>query len=66
MAKPVKIKVTLEFNVDPEVWANEYGLDIDEAAADARSFIPTLVRAYVNEMAHVQNGVIDYRYEREA
>lgn len=58
--KPITIKVTLEFNVDPEVWANEYGLDVTEAAADARNFIPTLVREYVGEMAHVQNGTIDY------
>ena len=58
--KPIKIKVTLEFNVDPGVWANEYGLDIDEATADARNFIPTLVREYVGEMSHVQNGVVDY------
>lgn len=60
MAKPIKIKVTLEFNVDPDVWANEYGLDIDDAAADARNFIPALVREYVGEMSHVKNGVVDY------
>jgi hypothetical protein len=60
MAKPIKIKVTLEFNVDPDVWANEYGLDADEAAADARNFIPTLVREYVGEMSHVTSGVVDY------
>lgn len=56
----MKIKVTLEFNVDPEVWANEYGLDIEDAKADARDFIPTLVRSYVAEMPHVTNGVVDY------
>ncbi len=60
MAKPIKIKVTLEFNVDPDVWANEYGLDIADAAADARNFIPTLVREYVGEMSHVTSGIVDY------
>lgn len=56
----MKIKVTLEFNVDPDVWANEYGLDADDAKADARDFVPQLVREYVGEMSHVQSGIIDY------
>lgn len=56
----MKIKVTLEFNVDPAAWANEYGLDIADAADDARNFIPTLVREYVGEMSHVTSGLVDY------
>jgi len=64
--KNMKVKVTLEFEIDPHVWANEYGLDADEAKADARNFFPTLVRAYVNEMNHVQSGIVDYKYEPEA
>lgn len=60
MAKPIKIKVTLEFNVDPDVWANEYGLDIDNARDDVRGYFPQLVREYVRQMKHVENGVVDY------
>lgn len=55
----MKIRVTLEFNVDPDVWANEYGLDADEAKADARDFIPTLVRDWVGSLPHVKSGTID-------
>lgn len=58
--KPIKIKVTLEFNVDPDVWANEYGLDIDNARDDVRGYFPQLVREYVRQMKHVENGVVDY------
>lgn len=54
-----KIKVTLEFNVDPDTWANEYGLDLDEAKADARAFVPELVAGYVGEMPHVKSGIIE-------
>jgi hypothetical protein len=56
----MKIKVTLEFNVDLHVWANEYGLSDDQASADAKDFVPHLVREYVKQMPHVQNGIIDY------
>lgn len=58
--KPIKIRVTLEFNVDPDVWANEYGLDIADATADARDFVPHLVTEYVGEMPHVKNGIVDF------
>lgn len=60
MSKPITIKVTLEFKVDPDVWANEYGLDIDAAKADARDFLPGLVAEHVGELPHVKNGVVDY------
>lgn len=56
----MKIKVTLEFEIDPQTWATEYGLDIEDAKADAQNFIPTLVREYVGEMSHIQSGVITY------
>lgn len=56
----MKIKVTLEFDIDPHVWANEYGLDIADAKADARGYFPQLVREYVRQMSHVSNGVVDY------
>lgn len=56
----MKIKVTLEFDIDPHVWANEYGLDIEDAKTDARDHVPHLVRGYIGEMPHVQNGVVDY------
>lgn len=55
----MKIKVTLEFDVDLDVWANEYGLDADQAKADARDFVPFVVGEYVGEMPHVKNGIID-------
>lgn len=55
----MKIKVTLEFNVDPDVWANEYGLDTDQAKADARDFVPHLVRDWVGSLPHVKSGTID-------
>lgn len=57
--KPITIKVTLEFKVDPEVWANEYGVDITDAKADARDYFPALVREHVGEISHVKNGVVD-------
>jgi hypothetical protein len=44
------------------VWANEYGLDADQAKTDAREFLPHLVREYVSELPHVKNGIVDYRY----
>lgn len=56
----MKIKVTLEFDVDLHIWANEYGLSNDQARADAKDFVPHLVREYVKQMSHVQNGIIDY------
>jgi hypothetical protein len=56
----MKIKVTLEFTVDPDVWANEYGLDTDQAKADAIDFVPHLVAEYVGEMPHVKNGIVDF------
>lgn len=56
----MKVKVTLEFDIDPQVWANEYGLDIDNAKEDARGYFPQLVREYVRQMPHVSNGVVDY------
>lgn len=56
----MKLKVTLEFEINPDVWANEYGLDIDEAKADARGYFPQLVREHVRQMSHVSNGVVDY------
>lgn len=55
----MKIKVTLEFNVDPDVWANEYGLDADDAKTDARNFVSQLVREYVGELPHVKNGIVE-------
>lgn len=61
----MKINVTLTFDVDPDVWANEYGLDADQAKTDAREFLPHLVREYVSELPHVQNGIVDYRYTPE-
>jgi len=56
----MKIKVTLEFDVNPDTWANEYGLDLDAAKADARDFLPHLVAEYVGELPHVKNGIVDF------
>lgn len=56
----MKINVTLTFDVAPEVWANEYGLEIEDAKADARDFLPHLVREHVRQMKHIENGVVDY------
>lgn len=55
----MKIKVTLEFNIDPDVWANEYGLEPDQAKADARDFVPFLVRDWVGSLPHVKSGIIE-------
>lgn len=58
--KPMKVKVVLEFEIEPEVWANEYGLDLDNAKEDARGYFPELVREYMRTMPHVSSGVVDY------
>jgi hypothetical protein len=55
----MKISITLEFDINPDTWATEYGLDLDEAKADARAFLPELVAGYVGEMPHVKSGIID-------
>lgn len=65
MAKTA-INVTLSFTVDVDTWANEYGLDAEQALVDVHDFLPHLVREYVGELPHVKNGIVDYRYEREA
>ncbi len=56
----MKIKVTLEFDVSPDTWANEYGLDLDEAKADARDFLPGLIAEHVGELPHVKSGIVDF------
>lgn len=61
----MKIKVTLEFEADPEVWANEYGLDLADAKADVRGYFPQLVREYVRNMPHVSSGVVDYKMKED-
>jgi hypothetical protein len=65
MAKKIKINVSLSFTVDLDTWANEYGLEPDQANGDARDYLPHLVREYVESMSLVKNGIVDYRYERE-
>ena len=56
----MKIKVTLEFDVNPNTWANEYGLDLDQAKADVREFLPELVAGHIGEMPHVKHGIVDF------
>lgn len=55
----MKVNITLQFEIDPQVWANEYGLDLDQAKDDAKEYFPELVREYVRTMDHVSNGIVD-------
>lgn len=58
--KSTKINVTVSFSVDLDAWANEYGLEPDQARDDAKEYLPQIVRAHVNGMPHVQLGIVDY------
>lgn len=51
MSRPVKVKVVLEFEVDPLHWLEEYAMDQDmnrtQIKADAQSLIEDSVRSLV-------------------
>jgi hypothetical protein len=56
----MKIKVTLEFDIDPDTWKIEYGNEFDaEEQAYVREFLPELVHGHVQSLPIVQNGIVD-------
>ena len=50
----IKMTVTLHLSADQmRAWANEYGLDADEVADDAREHLSALVYEHVKQIPHV-------------
>lgn len=51
------IKISFELDMTPDdlrSWANEYGLEMDEAASDAAHHLGELVREHVKAISQVQ------------
>ena len=43
----MKIKIQFTINVDPEAWANEYGIDLDDVREDVKRYIENHSREQV-------------------
>ena len=55
----MRSKITLEFDVDPDTWAAEYGNEFDaEEQAYVREFLPELVREHVKHLPIVSNRIV--------
>lgn len=51
----IKMSVTLHMSDEQmRSWADEYGLDMNEVAADAREMIAGLVHEQIKQMMHVR------------
>jgi hypothetical protein len=46
----MKIKITQTIEIDPEKWANEYGVDIKDVRKDAASYFATWCQEQVERL----------------
>jgi hypothetical protein len=55
----VKIALTVTLDVDPEVWASEYGLSRDDVRADVQAHLMnTVYEHYVNGLGIARDAAV--------
>jgi hypothetical protein len=52
----MKIRISFTVDIDPEVWALEYGLDPSEVRADVQTYIAESVRGELDSRGMTPGG----------